>query len=513
MPAPTNSAEFIDLVRRSEVVEEDRLNSYLNRFKSAGLPTEIQRVAGQMVHDGVLTRFQAEQFLQGKYRRFHIGKYKVLEKIGSGGMGQVFLCEHKLMKRRVAVKVLPTSRVDNEGALRRFYREARAIAALDHPNIVRAFDIDKDESLHFLVMEFVDGASLHEIVKKQGPIDAVRAAHYLAQAAAGLDYAHQTAGLVHRDIKPGNIMLDRTGLIKILDMGLARFFNDQDDVLTHKYEDTTIGTADYLAPEQANDSHAADIRADIYGLGSTMYFVLAGHPPFPEGSVPQKLVWHQTKNPRPLLEIRPHLPNELVAIVEKMMRKDPNERYQTPAELMAALAPLTATPIPPPPTAEMPKLSVAASHAAGGAPTVARSTRGRATSVLRAAGVKQTAPSGALARNGAPASSGAIGIGQYVIPGRGAAPTSDALAVDPSDVREAASGNPFSRLLTSGESTASDRHVLESVYTTKSSTKTPLPTAAPAADPWAWIVGALAFVTVVGALGIWFWYFRAGQPI
>src|SRR5262249_4049617 len=163
------------------------------------------------------------------------------------------------MRRRVAVKVLPTAKASDPSALERFYREARAVAALDHANIVHAYDIDQDENLHFLVMEYVDGASLQEIIKKTGPLDPLRAAHYIYQAAVGLEHAH-AAGLVHRDIKPGNVLVDRCGTVKILDMGLARFFHDEEDILTKKYDENVLGTADYLAPEQALDSHGVDIR-------------------------------------------------------------------------------------------------------------------------------------------------------------------------------------------------------------------------------------------------------------
>src|SRR5207302_3418110 len=170
--------------------------------EQSALPDEPGALAEQMVRDGVLTTFQAEQVMLGKWKRFSIGKYKVLERLGSGGMGLVFLCEHKLMRRRVAVKVLPNTKADDPSSLERFYREARAVAALDHPNIVRAYDIDQDEKLHFLVMEYVDGASLQEIVKKSGPMDVIRSCHYIAQSALGLQHAHDAAGLVHRDIKP-----------------------------------------------------------------------------------------------------------------------------------------------------------------------------------------------------------------------------------------------------------------------------------------------------------------------
>jgi eukaryotic-like serine/threonine-protein kinase len=370
MASPTTTEEFLDMVRKSCVIEEKRLNAHVEKLRAAGkLPAEPGKLAGVLVIDGLLTHFQAEQIMLGKWRRFTIGKYKVLERLGSGGMGSVYLCEHKLMRRRVAVKVLPTAKANDPSALERFYREARAVAALDHDNIVHAYDIDQDENLHFLVMEYVDGASFQEIIKKTGPMEPLRAAHYIHQAAIGLQHA-STAGLVHRDIKPGNILVDREGTVKILDMGLARFFNDEEDILTKKYDENVLGTADYLAPEQALDSHGVDIRADIYSLGATFYYVLTGRTPFNEGTVAQKLIWHQTRQPKPIRTLRPQVPEGLAAIIDKMMAKDPAQRYQTPAELAEALAPWTQTPIGPPPEAEMPRLSLAATGVAPGENTV-----------------------------------------------------------------------------------------------------------------------------------------------
>src|SRR6516225_2698381 len=351
MAAPTTIEEFLDLVRKSGVVDEKRLDVYWEQLRAAApLPADLGKLAGTFVRDGLLTHFQAEQFLQGKWRRFTIGKYKVLERIGSGGMGSVYLCEHKLMRRRVAVKVLPTAKAEDTSSLERFYREARAVAALDHVNIVRAYDIDQDDKLHFLVMEYVDGSSLQEMVKRGGPMDPIRAAHYIRQAAHGLQHAHETAGLVHRDIKPGNILVDRSGIVKVLDMGLARFFHDEEDILTKKYDENVLGTADYLAPEQALDSHGVDIRADIYSLGATFYFCLTGRTPFAEGTIAQKLIWHQTRQPKAIRGLRTEVPDEVVAIVDKMMAKEAGQRYQTPKEVMEALEPFTQTPIPPPPT-------------------------------------------------------------------------------------------------------------------------------------------------------------------
>lgn len=357
MPAPATVDELLELIRKSGVVEDGRLVTYIQKLKSlmSAVPREPNKLAGLMVRDGLLTYFQAEQVLQGKWKRFTIGKYKVLEKLGSGGMGQVFLCEHKLMRRRVAVKVLPTAKAEDQSSLERFYREARAAAALDHQNIVRAYDIDQDDNLHFLVMEFVDGSSFQDIVKKSGPMDVLRACHYIYWSAIGMQHAHEQ-GIIHRDIKPGNILVDRMGVVKILDMGLARFFNDDEDLITKKFDENVLGTADYLAPEQALDSHTVDGRADIYSLGATFYFLLTAGPPFVEGTVAQKLIWHQNREPKSLKAQRADIPDGVVKIISKMMAKDPNNRFQTPAELAATLGPWIQTPIAPPPESEMPLL-------------------------------------------------------------------------------------------------------------------------------------------------------------
>ena len=390
MPSPTSLDEFLDLIQKSGVVEEKRLAGYVDRLRQAGpLPAELKDLSDGMVRDGLLTSFQSEQFLLGKWRRFNIGKYRVLERLGQGGMGSVYLCEHKLMRRRVAVKVLPTAKAEDPAALERFLREARAVAALDHPNIVRAYDIDQDEKLHFLVMEHVDGASLQEIIKRAGPMSPLRAAHYMRQAAAGLQHAHETAALVHRDIKPGNVLVDRNGIVKILDMGLARLTLDEEDILTKKYDENVLGTADYLAPEQALDSHSVDIRADIYSLGATFYFTLTGRTPFAEGTVAQKLIWHQTRQPKAIRSIRPEVPEELVAVLEKMMAKDPAHRYQTPQAVVDALQPWTQSQIPPPPEIEMPQLSLAAMGAAPGEQNITTGARNPAPGELSPAPRKQ----------------------------------------------------------------------------------------------------------------------------
>ena len=364
MPAPASVDELLKLIRKSGMIDEPRLDSYLERLRLAGpFPMDVRKLAGGMVRDSLLTYFQAEQFMLGKWRGFTIGKYKLLERIGCGGMGQVFLCEHMYMRRRVAIKVLPPAKAEEPAALGRFYREARAAAALDHPNIVRTHDIDQDGNLHFLVMEYVDGSSLLEIIKKKGPMNIERACHYIWQAAHGLDHAFRV-GVIHRDIKPGNIMVDRFGISKILDMGLARFYQSDDDMLTKKYDEKSVlGTADYVAPEQTINSHDVDVRADIYSLGATFYYLLAGHPPFPDGTVSQKLIAHQTKRPTPIHHVRRDVPEELSEILERMMAKSIDERFQNPTEVCEELSRFLPTDMEIPPEDEMPVLSPAAREA------------------------------------------------------------------------------------------------------------------------------------------------------
>jgi eukaryotic-like serine/threonine-protein kinase len=283
-----------------------------------------------MIADGLLTRFQADHLKKGKWRGYFVGPYKVLDQIGSGAEAAIYLCEHRLLQRRVAVKVLLRERAQNEAGRQRFEREARAAAALDHPNIVRAFDVGQEDRLHYIVMEYVDGTSLRKLIEEGGPLSPAKAADYLRQAALGLQHAHQ-AGLVHRDIKPSNLMITRDGVIKVLDLGLA---------LLHDGIDMTrgavLGSAAYIAPEQARDSHDVDARADIYSLGATFYLAVTGK--------------------RPTRDVKPVRPkgadpvgfDRLIAVLNRMMAPEPRDRYQSAAEVAAAVSDLAA-PLPPDP--------------------------------------------------------------------------------------------------------------------------------------------------------------------
>jgi serine/threonine protein kinase len=336
VPAPQTVPALCELIAKSELVARPALDDYLNLLRSGNVESAtLAEFAKRAVRDKVLTPFQARLLLQGKWKNFFLaGKYKVLEHLGTGGMGSVFLCEHRHMRRRVAVKILPPDPAD-PAHVERVRREAQAVAMLDHPNIVRAFDLDREGGLHFLVMEYIDGASLQYVVDSRGRLPIDRAVNYVAQAALGLQHAHDN-GLVHRDVKPSNLMLDWAGTVKLLDLGLARFSKSPDNLTQANDSKTVLGTADYLAPEQARSS-SVDGRADVYALGAVAYFLLTGRPPFDGGSVAQKLIRHQTEVPAPVTALRPEIPAELAAVVARMLVKDPAARQPTAKAVIADL--------------------------------------------------------------------------------------------------------------------------------------------------------------------------------
>ena len=330
--------QFLELVRRSTLLTDAELKRGLEACKEAhdgSIPTSADTIADFLVSENLITTWHRDKLLNRKYKGFFLGKYKLLGHIGAGGMSSVYLAEHTLMRRLRAIKVLPRNRVDDSSYLERFHREAQATAVLDHPNIVRAYDVDNQGQTHYLVMEYVPGRDLMTIVKEDGPLDYLLAAKYIYQSALGLQHAHDAA-MVHRDVKPANLLVDESDSIKILDMGLALMDEDQSELagLTDKHNEKVLGTADYLAPEQALNSHNIDGRADIYGLGCTLYYVLTGHPPFPEGTLAQRIAQHQSKLPPDIRMDRPDLPEALGSICFKMMQKNPDHRYQT-AQLAA----------------------------------------------------------------------------------------------------------------------------------------------------------------------------------
>jgi serine/threonine protein kinase len=354
-PTTGKGEAFLGVLRKSQLIDESKLTEAIAALQEPAT-SEPKDVAQAFINMGLLTRFQVRLLLQGKWRGFFIaGKYRLLDMIGEGGMGKVYLCEHLRMQRLVALKVLPARTAEDKAARERFDREARAIASLNHPNIVQAYDIDSHDGMHYIVMEFVDGVSLQALVALRGPLTMSRSVNYLAQAAAGLQHGHEM-GLVHRDIKPANLLLGRDGIVKVLDYGLARFFDSRSDDLTKRQEgNSIIGTADYLAPEQAIDCTVVDVRADLYALGGTAYYLLTGQPPFGK-DIPThiKLLSHQSKDPPPLRELRPDLDPAFCEVVRKLMRKKLEDRYQQPRDVLAALNPWLNQPVTPPTDDEIP---------------------------------------------------------------------------------------------------------------------------------------------------------------
>ncbi len=319
-----------ELIEKSKLVEAAPLQEAFDKIRAkheGTLPDDPVLVCKELEDFGLITRWQSEKLLQGKYKGFFLGKHKLLGHLGSGGMSSVYLAEHLGMKHKRAIKVLPKSKLGNNSYLERFQREAKAIASLNHPNIVRAYDIDNEKDTHYLVMEFVEGADMQTLVRKHGPLPFAVAANYIIQAARGLQHAHDV-GLIHRDVKPANLLVDKRGMVKVLDLGLALFADEAADAsLTMEYNDKVLGTADYLAPEQAINSHRVDFRADMYSLGCTLYFLLTGHPPFPDGSIASRIIKHQNQMPEDIRKSRPDCPGELDGICVKMMQKDPKFRY------------------------------------------------------------------------------------------------------------------------------------------------------------------------------------------
>jgi len=335
MPFQLTPDTFFRCLQRSALVSEDRVASLVVELGKEGVDVgQPQAIAAALVRNGTLTQWQAKELLRGKHRGFILGKYRLLSVLARGGTSTVYLAEHSLMRRRCAIKVLPKTNLRDPVDLARFHRETRVVAALEHTNIVRAYDVDKAHDgkteVHLFVMEFVDGDSLHDRVAHMGPMPPLEAANYIRQAADGLAYAH-SCGIVHGNVKPANLLVARGDVIKILDLGLAKLFNDVTPAPIEK--ERALTTANFLAPEQFVKGALVDRRTDIYSLGCTFYFLLAGHPPFPGGTPRQPLTSLSTKQPVSIREIRSDVPADLAEILNRMMARQPADRYRTADEV------------------------------------------------------------------------------------------------------------------------------------------------------------------------------------
>jgi len=333
-----HESQFWQATLRSGLMDVEALTACWDAIAPAKRedPANIdQRLARQAVQLKSLTNWQASQLLAGRTSGYKVDRYLLLELIGQGGMGRVYLARDTRLSRRVALKILSPERVCNPRAIARFQREARVGAQLQHENLVRIYDFGESKGRYFLVMEYIEGKTIGTLIFEQGPMPSATAVRLVRQVALGLEHAHRK-GLIHRDVNPYNILVTRDGTAKLADLGLAIDLAEEDRVTR---DGATVGTFDYVAPEQARHSRAADIRSDIYSLGCTLYQMLTGHVPFPGPSLPEKIFAHQALEPTPLDQLVPGLPEGLTEIVQRMMRKSPDERYATPLQVAQALEP------------------------------------------------------------------------------------------------------------------------------------------------------------------------------
>jgi serine/threonine protein kinase len=334
---------LLDSLRQYRLLDEDQIDRFLRELPP---PHEARALADELVQRSLLTSYQAGRLLEGAAADLTLGQHVIIDRLGEGGMGQVLKARHRRLKRIDAIKIIRPDCLTNKLAVKRFFLEAEVVARLDHPNIIRVYDAAEDGDRHYFVMEYVPGVDLGHLVAENGVLPLGLACEYIRQAALGLQHAHEKH-LVHRDIKPSNLLLARSGgdwagTVKVLDLGLAQLrtptVEGEDEARPLTPHGMIMGTPDFMAPEQAENSSRVDIRADIYSLGCSFYQLLTGNVPYPGGSLVEKLTRH---NYAPFPKLPADVPAELAAIVEKMMAKRPDERFQQPAEVAVALAPFS----------------------------------------------------------------------------------------------------------------------------------------------------------------------------
>jgi len=357
------AAQLVEALRRWSLVDPTRLAEAQNGLGDAAM---ARTLADKLQRRGWLTSFQAEQLLEGRGHELVLGPFIVLDRLGKGGMGEVFKASHTRLGRIVALKVIRPEHLKYPGVAERFEREARAAARLQHPNVVTIHDVQDTGGTLYIAMELIDGIDLSRLVKQNGPLAVAQACEYARQAALGLQHAYER-DLVHRDIKPSNLMVTRLegtteafGLVKILDFGLARVSDEGGGSETLTPTDQWLGTPDYIAPEQARNSKGVDIRADIYSLGCALYFFLTGRSPFAGGNRVEKLVARLEREAPPASHHRPQVPARLDAVLSRMMARAPEARYATPLDVARALEPFcTGGAQPPTNASDQPTVSTA----------------------------------------------------------------------------------------------------------------------------------------------------------
>jgi serine/threonine protein kinase len=325
--------DYLARLRASGLIVTDELEQVLSAFcdETGELTITGESLGQRLVARGRLTAWQHEQLIAGR-TQFFLGNYELLSFVGRGGYGEVFRARHRHMGREVAVKVLPAALTGSDVHRRRFYRESQAAAYLHHPNIVQVFDVDERDGTHYMVMEYVRGPCLRDLVRQRGVLPVRTAMDYVRQAALGLAHAH-SRGLIHRDVKPSNLLLDEGGVVKISDLGIAYVPHEGDSPSILGGPNSVFGTLDYQPPEQWEDSHHVDARADLYSLGCTLCYLLTGEPPFPRGTPAQRVQQHQLAEPPDLHALRADVPEAVVAIFERLLAKKPEERIAQASEL------------------------------------------------------------------------------------------------------------------------------------------------------------------------------------
>lgn len=333
-----STISFKDAALQSRLVNSQQLReAMMGVVRNVGRSMTVEEIddrdlAAVLVERGDITSYQADQLLAGR-TRLKLGAYIITDWIGQGGMGQVFKAVHEMLGRVSAIKVLPLQKATDE-SVANFRREIRTQAQLDHPNLVRAFDAGEDAGVHFLVVEYIPGTDLRRLVRQKGRLDIQQAANVIMQAAQGLEHAH-SHNLIHRDIKPGNILVTPDGVAKVSDLGLAGFMHDADDPRAGK----TVGTADYLSPEQIRTPHEITRSSDIYSLGCTLYYAITGKVPYPGGTPKSKARRHLEETPWHPRRFNEDVTDEFVDLIGDMMEKDPSLRIQSAQEVVDRLAP------------------------------------------------------------------------------------------------------------------------------------------------------------------------------
>ncbi len=344
MSAADPTATFLAALRASGLLPPDRLAD-LAAWANVTRP-DVQGLAKEAHRRGGLTPFQIKEVFKGRGADLTLGPYVFLDLLGEGGMGRVYKARHTRLGRDEAVKVIRKEKLAHPAAEGRFYAEIQAVSKMDHPNVVAAYDAGQVGDTHYYAMELIDGTDLTRVVRERGALPVPEACEYVRQAALGLHHAHEM-GLVHRDVKPSNLIVTRNGRqVKVVDLGLARVEQSNEDAHRITQEGFVIGTPDFLAPEQARDPGGVDIRADVYALGATLYYLLTAKVPYDGASPTEKLLKHCTEPPPELLAARPDAPPPLADLLRWFMAKRADDRPQTPAVMAAALQPFCPRPVP-----------------------------------------------------------------------------------------------------------------------------------------------------------------------